>query len=49
MNEPKDFVYKGDISFVQVLRFSYYLLMNVYTGYNLAMKGTIYFIYRAIH
>ena len=26
-----------------------YLLMNVYTGYNLAVKETIYIIYNKIH
>ena len=26
-----------------------YILMDVYTGYNLAVKATIYFIYNEIH
>ena len=26
-----------------------YILMDVYTGYNLTVKATIYFIYNEIH
>ena len=29
--------------------FFIYLLMNAYTGYNFAVKYTIYFIYNKIH